>query len=367
MFRLCVRILLRGCLALAVCLWTASTATAHLLPAQQGTVNLVGDAAFVALSVPVSAFSGVDDDGNHLLDAAELQRHLEVLRQQIDERLTVSSGAQQGRTVRIDLMLSPTHDAPVDAAAQLLVLKHVRFATEPGTLHLHTALFGAHGPDQRLTVKATRGSESEAVQLTVERPAFTFFRPGWQSLAESVAMGAGHVLLGADHLLFLLTVWVAGVGWRYWLSVVTGFTVAHSITLCLATLGWVAVSPRWVEPLIAASIVLMALDNLWRTVRPVWQRVGLVFLCGLLHGLGFASAMTDLGLDSRHLVWSLLGFNFGIEVGQAGFLLLLGLAMLALRRGLPGFDGLRFARLLSVLAAVVGSYWVVERLLSDHL
>jgi hydrogenase/urease accessory protein HupE len=132
-----------------------------------------------------------------------------------------------------------------------------------------------------------------------------------------------HIVLGADHVLFLVTIIVAGAGWRYWLAVLTSFTLAHSITLTLGLLGWVKVNPAVVEPLIAASIVLMALLNLFNLIRHNGQatstarQTAVVFACGLLHGLGFASSMADMGLHGNYQLASLLGFNLGIELGQA--------------------------------------------------
>lgn len=356
----------RGLLAFAALLLTATPAWPHLLPAQQGTVNVLGNYAFIALSVPVSAFPQYDDDGDHFLSIDELTRHQAALKQEIDRRLQVFSGADHGKTVTLDLMLSIPDDQGGSKAEQVLVLKHVVFSAAPKTLGWETDLFGTGPADQRLMITATRGSEKEAAQLTPERPGFEFFRPAWRALLDYVTVGAEHILLGTDHLLFLLTIWVAGAGWRYWLTVVSSFTVAHSITLCLATLGLVHASPNWVEPMIAASIVIMALDGLWcarrKIARPTWQRAALVFGCGLLHGLGFASVMTNLGLDIKHLVLSLVGFNLGIELGQAIFLVGLGSAMVVLRHLLSPAQETRFTQLLSLSAAGVGSFWLIQRL-----
>jgi hydrogenase/urease accessory protein HupE len=179
-----------------------------------------------------------------------------------------------------------------------------------------------------------------------------------------------HIVLGADHVLFLVTIIVAGAGWRYWLAVLTSFTLAHSITLTLGLLGWVKVNPAVVEPLIAASIVLMALLNLFNLIRHNGQatstarQTAVVFACGLLHGLGFASSMADMGLHGNYQLASLLGFNLGIELGQALCLVV----VLAVLRGATWATGAFTQRmqqvpaLASLLATVVGSYWVLERL-----
>jgi hydrogenase/urease accessory protein HupE len=190
-----------------------------------------------------------------------------------------------------------------------------------------------------------------------------FFRPLSSAVLDNVRLGAEHVLLGTDHLLFLLTVIVAGWGWRYWLAVITAFTLAHSVTLALAMLGMVRVSASIVEPLIAASIVLMALDSLLRAQRGAAQRVALVCACGLLHGLGFAASMDALGLDSRHRLGSLLGFNLGIELGQGLFLVAILPVLAGLRRLTPRLTWPAIARGIAGFALVMGLFWLVQRLL----
>jgi hypothetical protein len=144
---------------------------------------------------------------------------------------------------------------------------------------------------------------------------------------------------------------------------VTSFTIAHSITLSLAVFGVVTVSPALVEPAIAASIVVMAALNLARSEALVRARVGIVFACGLLHGLGFASALGAMGLDASHRIASLLGFNIGVEIGQFLFLgAVLGGAAL-LRRLWPHMAFWPAQQLASVAAAVLGGAMLVSRVL----
>ena len=335
---------------------------AHLLPAQQGTVNVKGDAAYLAVSLPVSALQGFDDDADHRLSLLELQRHHDSLREQVDAAVQLSSPQGPGQTVRLDLMLSPGHEDRPDLSEQLLVLKHVRFPASPDTLTLQLTRWGAHPSAQRIAVKASRGDDTEAAELSVDHPVFVFFRTRGQALWDHVLVGAEHVLGGADHLLFLLTIGVVGVGWRYLVGVITAFTVAHSITLAAGAMGWVQASPLWVEPLIAASIVVMAWDNLRQPQRLAGQRIALVFACGLLHGLGFAAAVSEVGSDRRHLVTRVLGFNLGIELGQLLFLSLVALLGWALRRCWPDVDRERFSSAFSGVALLTGLYWLVERI-----
>jgi hydrogenase/urease accessory protein HupE len=179
---------------------------------------------------------------------------------------------------------------------------------------------------------------------------------GWGSF---VAMGVEHILSGIDHLLFLLALLALARGLWQTVTIVTGFTVAHSITLSLAVLGLVDVPARIVEPLIAASIVWVAVENL---VAPsgIGRRWLIAAIFGLIHGLGFASALTELDLSRDALVRALIGFNVGVELGQIAFVIVVMPPLVwASRPGrLP-----RLPQALSVVVAAAGAVWLVERLL----
>jgi hydrogenase/urease accessory protein HupE len=175
-----------------------------------------------------------------------------------------------------------------------------------------------------------------------------------------LGLGVEHIIGGIDHLLFLLALLALTTSLWQTVKIVTAFTVAHSITLSLAVLGVVDVPSSMVEPLIAASIVWVAVENL---VAPAgaarrWLIAG-VF--GLIHGLGFASMLTELGLSRDTLVEALIGFNLGVEIGQLAFVaVVLPAFVWASRPGrLP-----RLPQILSVAVALVGSVWFVQRIVT---
>lgn len=145
--------------------------------------------------------------------------------------------------------------------------------------------------------------------------------PRGHAFARYIALGFTHIVPeGTDHILFVLSLFLAGSALRPLLAQVTAFTVAHTITLGLSTYGVVSIPSSLVEPLIAVSIVAVAVENiLVKEVRP--HRVGLVFAFGLLHGLGFASVLSEVGLPQTHLAGALAGFNIGVELGQLSVLL----------------------------------------------
>jgi hydrogenase/urease accessory protein HupE len=330
---------------------------------------LVDKSAFVVLAAPVSALHGFDDNGDGLLDLAELKAHQTDLRREVDRRLVVADGEVVGETMALDFVLSPEHSEPTGRAPAVVVLKHTTWDRPPSHVRVACDLFGSARTGEQLTMTGTRSradgsTETEAAVLTPLSPEHWFFRPLSLALLDYLRLGAEHVLLGADHLLFLLTVIVAGAGLRYWFRVVTAFTVAHSLTLAAAMFGYVRLSPHIVEPLIALSIVLMALDNLVRKESRETRRVALVAACGLLHGLGFAASLDAMGLDGRHRIASLIGFNVGVEAGQGVFLVsVLALGFVA-KKLLPRFELPEVARVLSVAAACVGSVWLVDRLVA---
>ncbi|MCX7265786.1 MAG: HupE/UreJ family protein [Burkholderiales bacterium] len=340
----------------------SSAAIAHWMPAQQGSINLVDKDVFLVAALPVSALSGVDDDRDGRLSGTELLAHTQSIKDQIAWRLRLLNDQAAGQLAFLQVMTDP------DGAEHFVVLMKVSFAGAPENLQIETDLFGNSDKERQLTLKATRGADTEAVVLTPLHASHIFFRSPAQVLLNYLLLGVEHILLGMDHLLFLLTILVAAAGWRYWLGVLTSFTVAHSITLTASLMGWLQAPAAVVEPMIAASIVLMALLNLTQRSAALHRRMAIVFACGLLHGLGFASAMMDMGLHGAYRVTSVVGFNLGIELGQVLFLI----AILALVRSmrLLGLNGLLqqmglsvpLTKIASVFALCVGGFWFLQRL-----
>ena len=180
-----------------------------------------------------------------------------------------------------------------------------------------------------------------------------------------VPAGVHHIAIGPDHILFVLGLLLLGGGLARLLKIVTSFTIAHSITLAVASLGLVRVPNRIVEPLIALSIVFVAFETIRAHggERPTHDRRALLaFGFGLIHGFGFASVLAEFGLPREALGWSLAGFNFGVEIGQAVIVLLVAPPLAWLARRSP----LVHARLVRVLAfgiAAAGGFWFVQRVL----
>jgi hypothetical protein len=194
----------------------------------------------------------------------------------------------------------------------------------------------------------------------------------WRGFFALVRLGVWHIWIGLDHILFLMALILPSVlrrdGGRWLpaesfgralikiLTIVSCFTVAHTITLSLAALGVVNVPSRVVESVIALSIAIAALHNLWPTARV--NEAAIAFVFGLFHGFGFASVLGSLGLGTDHLVLSLLGFNVGVEIGQVVIIAAV-FPLLFLTRRLRVYK-LAF-RLGSVGLIAIGLLWVMER------
>jgi len=174
-----------------------------------------------------------------------------------------------------------------------------------------------------------------------------------------VPIGVRHILIGPDHVLFLIGLLLLGGPWMALVRIVTAFTLGHSLTLSLAVLGVMTPPASIVEPAIALSIIFVGADNLTRgTGRDVRAWVALAF--GLVHGFGFANVLREFGLPREALGWSLFSFNAGVEIGQLAIVLLVAGALATIRRR-SDVAGYRVARVGSVVVIAAGTYWFIER------
>ena len=194
-----------------------------------------------------------------------------------------------------------------------------------------------------------------------------------RQFADYLAHGAWHIWIGFDHILFLLSLLLPAVlvrsegTWRaaqhfraaFWevVKVVTAFTLAHSITLSLAALGVMTLPSRWVESVIAASVVLAALNNIFP--RIISRRWIIAFVFGLIHGFGFASVLADLGLPQDSLLLALIAFNIGVELGQLS--IVVGFLPLAWMVRHTRLYRIGIFTIGSVAVIAVAMVWLIER------
>jgi len=241
------------------------------------------------------------------------------------------------------------------------------------------ARFDAGGPAGVITVRASlfpydpahqtflNFYEREAISaqaiLGRGRSQFEYFAGTRQGalavMRKFVPAGIHHILIGPDHLLFLVGLLLLGGSTRRLMLVVTAFTVAHSLTLSLAALNLVTPPAGVVEPAIALSIVYVGADNLLvRGGRDV--RGWIAFGFGFIHGFGFANVLREMDLPARALGWSLFSFNVGVEIGQV-FVVVAVASALALLRRRSEAAGRRFVFAGSVVVIAAGAFWFIQR------
>ncbi len=185
----------------------------------------------------------------------------------------------------------------------------------------------------------------------------------WHTFKQFLLLGIEHILLGFDHLCFLLALLLVATTLGSVLKIVTSFTLAHSITLALAAFDKVTLSPSIVEPMIAVSIVYVGLENIWRKGKDIEGRWLLTFAFGLIHGFGFAGVLKELniGAGGSGIAVPLVSFNVGVEMGQLAVAALVWPLLQWLRKR-PELTT-KLIPVGSLLVAIAGGYWLIERTL----
>ncbi|GGO79318.1 membrane protein [Marinobacterium nitratireducens] len=212
------------------------------------------------------------------------------------------------------------------------------------------------------------GGATQTERLLPDNPGFVVASTpsAWGVASSYLGLGVEHILLGVDHLLFVLTLVLLVTGWKRLLGTITAFTLSHSLTLVAATLGLLQVPGPPVEACIALSIAFVAAEIVrgrqggapGLTARAPWL---VAFAFGLLHGLGFAGALADLGLPQQAIPLALLFFNLGVELGQLAFIAVVLSFMAGLRRLPLPATGWGW-RLAPYSIGAVSMFWLLERL-----
>ena len=232
----------------------------------------------------------------------------------------------------------------------------------PGTLTVTAHMF-PYDPQHQTFLNIYEGESLTQAILDGGHDRFEYFAGTRQGafavIKKFLPAGIHHILIGPDHLLFLVGLLLLGGTIRQLALVVTSFTIAHSITLSLAALNLVSPPARIIEPAIALSIVYVGADNLLvREGRDV--RAWIAFAFGFIHGFGFANVLREMDLPTRALGWSLFSFNVGVEIGQLLVVVVVASAFAWLRaRSETAGRQLAFAGSIVVIAA--GAFWFVQR------
>jgi len=308
-----------------------------------------------------------------LVQAHPLAPALLELRESAPQRYEVlwrTSVAQvRGAAVEPELPANCAEQAPSRRSIRENEALERRWTVQCGGSGLAGAAFAVTGLDRSginvvLRIEALGGHVVSGV-LDARQPEFIVPAPGsrLEHFGRYLSLGVEHLLSGLDHVLFVLGLLLLVRGWRPLVVTITAFTVGHSLTLAAATLGVVRLSPSLTELGIALSLVVVAMAILRPKETPsLLQRhpASVTLSCGLLHGLGFAGALAEVGVPAGEIPLSLLAFNLGVEAGQ---LLLVAAALALARAAHPGpAGGTVLTRV--VPAYIIGSLaacWCIER------
>ena len=346
------RALLRALSALLL-LQVATTASAHVASNSFLTINVSDDRPShqhrrvdgqIELAVRDAELAvGLDTDSDGKVTWTEAQAHRAELIAYLDSALTVSLGGNPCHLAYSSLQVNDRVDGtylwlPFSGACGTRSPGPAGTGSSPAALSVDYRLMQDLDPSHRGLLSLSAGDRTQTGVLIpgTGHQVFTLDRPSWLSaFAGYLRIGVWHIWSGIDHLLFLLSLLLPAVLRRHngqWeavplarpafvniLKVVTAFTVAHSITLSLAALDVVHLPSRLTESIIAASIVVAALNNL--VPRVTEHRWRIAFAFGLLHGFGFASVLTEMGLPPGARLLSLVAFNLGVETGQLAVVL----------------------------------------------
>lgn len=224
----------------------------------------------------------------------------------------------------------------------------------------YVLLIGERNDQSRVPQWLTGGQSSELLPLAPTTILSTSGLSNTAVFAQYLALGFTHIIPhGTDHILFVVALFLASTRLSSLLKQVTAFTIAHTLTLALTMLDIVRVPSSVVEPLIAVSIIAVAAENLLvKEVRP--HRIGLVFLFGLLHGMGFAGVLGELGMPRSQFVPALVGFNVGVEFGQLAVLAAAFVVVGVWSRRKPWYRA-RVVLPGSLALGLVAVYWTIER------
>ena len=342
--------------ALAFLLAASHPAAAHDAPFSYLDLRIrdaVIDGVLVLHVQDVAHDLGVDSP-EQLLDPAVAARLRDQAVALVSPRLTLTADRF------LDIEWLDMSVAPERHAVQLRFRIHT---LRPGSLTVLTDMF-PYDPVHRTFVNVYEDDElSHQLIFAAGSSPYVYYtgtaQGAWAVMRTFIPAGVHHILIGPDHILFLVGLLLLGGRWQTLLTIVTAFTIGHSITLSLAALNLVTPPPGIIEPAIALSIVFVGADNLVRGAgRDIRAWIALVF--GLVHGFGFANVLREFGLPREALGWSLFSFNAGVEVGQLAMVVAVVGILALIRRRSPA-AGSMVARIGSMVVIAAGSYWFIDR------
>lgn len=339
--------------------WLVPAVHAHPVPFSYLDLRLNAgqiDGALVAHIVDLAHDLNVEPP-EALLDDKVAQSKKEAIGELIRARLVLLA---DGQPIGLELV----RVEPLPERQALSCDLRLNANIKPSALRIQCALF-PYDPQHQTFLNVYEDDRLVHQEIFTQDHQVFVYRPGdrqgWMSIVnEFVPAGIYHIFTGPDHVLFIIGLLLMGGSLLRLLSIVTAFTIAHSITLSLAALNVVNPPPRLIEPAIALSIIYVGIDNLMvgKTGRDV--RAWIAFFFGFVHGFGFAGVLQEFGLPREALGWSLFSFNFGVEIGQACIVVVVASLLAAMRNRSQALAG-RILRLGSACVILAGTWWFIQR------
>ena len=344
-------------LAFVILFLTAGSAFAHPVPFSYLDLRLQSGAIDGTLVVHIFD-AGHDlkvDPPERLLERDGANRYARVLAESLAPRFHVSADGRE---------LAPnwTGFETIPDRQSLRLRFTMTLPSTPGTLAVVAHMF-PYDPQHQTFLNVYEGEALTQAIVDAGHDRFEYFAGTRQGalavIKKFLPAGIHHILIGPDHLLFLVGLLLLGGTIRQLAVVVTSFTIAHSITLSLAALNLVSPPARIIEPAIALSIVYVGADNLLvKEGRDV--RAWIAFAFGFIHGFGFANVLREMDLPTRALGWSLFSFNIGVEIGQLMVVVVVA-SVLAWLRARSEAMGRHIAFAGSIVVIAAGTFWFIQR------
>ena len=327
------------------------------------------DALLVFSLLDIKEINDPDLNQDGKISAEELAASARELEKTARQALDVTMGTNDAVAVEARCRFDTNNNAtvflsyPVTNLTSLVIRSKLLAMLPPG----HRQFFSLENPDGVVLDQRMLTANSDTVTVTLDAAPATASEQAERnatatkaSFSNFLMLGVRHIWTGYDHLLFLLGLLIVTRDFRSAIKIITCFTIAHTITLAISTLNLITVRPAIVEPLIAASIVYVGLENLFRKGNPK-ARWMLTFAFGLIHGFGFAASLKQLGVGSNGagIAVPLLSFNLGVELGQISVALLI-LPLFWFLQSSPRFSR-RWVYAGSLFVAFCGAYWFIKR------
>ena len=315
----------------------------------------------LVLNFPTNFVADYDDNKDNQISPQELELHRQELLEFFNKNIVVVN--KQGQSPKLTIAANNiVKNLDIGENTHSNINLNYLWPKKPEAITISYKLFNPDAPAASNIASIYRDDRVENFVFTPQNRVLRL-EPiqisWWQQAKSFLILGIKHILTGYDHLLFLLTIIVLGGSLKSLLKIITAFSISHSITLTLAVLNIFTLPARFVEAMIALSIIYVAAENLWRDPEKAARWRWLLTLgFGLIHGLGFAGVLREMALPKASLVSSLLSFNLGVELGQIAIVSVVYFILVFLKRW-SWSSSLRWA--LSMGAGIIGVFWFIER------